>query len=214
MIKDFFTTNIWLKLASLVLATTLWFFVILSGRSEITIDIPVTFTNIPEDIEIVDYPKTVNVTIEGQETLLKDLKRAKTSAVVDLRNARVGKSFYTLSKDNIKIPKTLVITSIDPETISVKMEKRLRKSVRVKPYIVGMPEKGFAITDIQVHPDTVIIEGPRSAIRKILNVKTEPIDINGINNDLTYKASLNLDNDYIKKNINKVEVNISVKKIQ
>jgi len=214
MIKDFFTTNLSLKLASLILAITLWFFVILSGRSEITIDIPVTFTNIPEGLEIVNYPETVNVTIEGQETLLKDLKISGTSAVIDLSDARIGRSFYTLSKDNIKLPRTLIITSIEPETISVKMEKRMRKSVQIKPYIVGMPEKGFAIVDIQVRPDTVIIEGPRSAILNISSIKTEPIDINGINNDLTYKANLSLSNEHIKKNINKVEVNILIKKIQ
>jgi hypothetical protein len=57
------------------------------------------------------------------------------------------------------------------------------------------------------------VEGPKSLVRKIYSVKTEPIDINGLNTDLQYKANLDLENSTIRKKINKVEVNITVKKL-
>ena len=214
MIKDFFTTNIWLKLTSLVLAILLWFFVILSGRSDVTIDIPVNFINLPPKLEIVDFPQTVSISIEGQERMFKDLKKININAVIDLSEAKTGKSFFTMTRDNIELPKMLTIRNIDPETVSLKIEDQLIKKVDIIPDIVGTPEKGFAIVEVISSPDSFIIEGPKSLIRKIRRVKTEPIDINGINSDLTYKANLILTNSNIRKNINKVEVNISVKQIK
>ena len=213
MINNFFTKNIWLKAASLVLAIAMWFFVMLSGRSEITLDIPVSFTDLPPAFVAVDYPKSVSVSIEGQERIIRNLRQNEIQAVIDISGIKTGKSFFTLSKDNIKLPKTLIVTGIDPETVSLKIEPQLKKTVKVKPAVIGLPEKGFKILEVKVEPAKLELEGPRSMVRKIYTVKTEPIDINGINDDLIYKANLNISDSRIKKSINKVEVSISVKKI-
>lgn len=214
MRKSFFTTNIELKAASLILAVVLWFFVILIGRSEITIDIPVIFKNAPANLEVVDAPQEVSVTIEGQERIVKQLKQSEINAVIDLDGSKAGRVFFTLSKENIKLPKTLVITNIDPETVSLMLETQLKKVVSVKPYVVGLPERGFAIMETSVTPETITVEGPTSIVRKIRTIKTEPIDISGINNNLKYKATLNIANSNIRTNTNKVEVTISVRKIR
>jgi len=210
--KKFFTTNIWLKLASLIMAVALWFFVILSGRSEVTMDVPVKFINIPDKFEIVDYPKAISITIQGQEQLLKYLKPDEINAVLDISNAKTGRSFFTISKGNIKLPKSFLVTGINPETFSLTIEGQLKKTVSVKPHITGAPEKGYKIAAIRVEPVTVILEGPASAVSKIDVVRTEPIDINGINSNLVYKANLDLSDPLIKKNINKVDIRLSLEK--
>jgi len=214
MNSNFLATNIWLKLSSLVFAVLLWFFVILSGRTEIAVDVPVAFVNLPPGLEIVDSPKKVSLVIEGQERLIRSVKQKEINASIDLSHTKAGKSFFTLTKENIQLPKMLTINSIDPETISLLIEAQLMKTVPVKPAVVGLPQKGFAIVEINVVPDTINLEGPKSAVAKIYTIKTEPIDINGINTDLSYKANLNLADTTIKKSVNKVEVNITVKKIE
>lgn len=214
MIKDFFTTNIWLKLASLLLAIALWFFVILSGRSGVDIEIPITYMNLSPELEMVDSPQTVSVSVEGQERLLKKIRSKEIQAVVDLVNAKAGRSFFSLSEENIKLPRTLELISINPEIISLTIEKQMRKTVSVKPAIVGLPEEGHAIIEMKVVPDTVIIEGPRSVISKLYTLKTEPIDITGINSDLRYKAGLSIPNSNLKSNTQKVDIYISVQKIR
>ncbi len=212
--NNFLTTNIVLKLASLIFAIVLWFFVILSGRTETTIDARVVFTDLPQGLEIVDTPKTVTVVIEGQKRHLRNLRKNEISAEVNLDSAGEGKSFVTLTKENIVLPKMLTVTDIDPETISMRIEAQLKKTVKIKPSVVGLPQKGFAIVEITTVPNKIELEGPKSAVKKIYAIKTEPIDINGINTDLKYKANLNLSDTNIKKSINKVEVNITVKKIE
>lgn len=214
MKKNFLTKNIWLKISSFILAVALWFFVILSGRSGIFMDIPLMYIRVPQGFEVVDFPKTVNVNIEGQERLLKNLKHNEINAVIDLSNAKAGRSFYTLTNENIKLPKTLEVTSIEPQTISFTIEKQLKKTVSVQPAIVGVPERGFVIVDIKVVPERIDIEGPGNIISKIYNVKTEPIDITGLNNNLQYKAKINLINTNTKVSEQKVDVNIFVKRIK
>ena len=214
MIKDFFTTNIWLKLASLLLAIALWFFVILSGRSGVDIEIPITYMNLSPELEMVDSPQTVSVSVEGQERLLKKIRSKEIQAVVDLVNAKAGRSFFSLSEENIKLPRTLELISINPEIISLTIEKQMRKTVSVKPAIVGLPVEGHAIVEMKVVPDTVIIEGPRSVISKLYTLKTEPIDITGINSDLRYKAGLSMPISNLKSNTQKVDMYISVQIIR
>lgn len=214
MKKNVLTKNIWLKLTSFVLAITLWFFVILSGRSGIILDVPVMYDNIPTDLEVVDFPKTVSIHVEGQEQILKNLKQNEISAVVDLHDAKTGRNFYTLSPENVNLPRTVEVTNIDPQTIGLTIERQFKKTVSVQPSIEGLPEKGFVILEIKVDPEILILEGPRSIVSRINNVKTEPIDINGLNRDLQYKAKLNLPNSGLRANIQKVDVNILVKRIK
>jgi hypothetical protein len=151
--------------------------------------------------------------MEGQERLISRLRQNEISAVIDLSHIKAGRSFFTLTKDNIKVPKTFAVKSIDPETISIKIEPQLKKTVSVKPSITGLPEKGYAIVEVSVTPKEIELEGPKSIISKIYKIKTEPIDISGINADHKFKTNLALTDTNIKKSLNKVEVNITVKKI-
>jgi len=214
MIKDLLTKNLELKIASLVIAIALWVFVILSGRSNMTLDIPLQITNLSEGLVVVESPKTVRVNIEGSKNLLKTLDTGDISAIIDLSDAGPGRVFFNLSRSNISIPKTLVVRNIEPETVSVMVEKKMKKRVKVRPSITGLPAKGYIIDEVRVDPDSIIIEGPRSLILEVNSVRTEPLDISGINTDIQYRAGIDIDDPRIGRNINKVTVHISVKKIE
>lgn len=211
--KNFLTQNIWLKAASLILAAALWVFVILSGRTEISMEAPIVYSGLKPKLDMMDSPKEVNITIEGQASLLQNIRRGDIRAVIDLSEANEGRSFYTLTKENFELPRTMLLTDIDPETISVTIESELKKQIPVKPVIVGRPEKGFTIFEIKVVPENIVVEGPKSLIMKIYSVKTEPIDINGLNTDLQYKANLDFESPPVRKKVNKVEVNITVRQL-
>ena len=143
-----------------MLAIALWFFVILGGRTGVNIDIPIMYINLPETLEVLEPQKSVKVSLEGQERLLKNIRQNEISAVIDLSEAKAGTSFFTLTKDNIKIPKALRVIKLDPQTVSLTIENHLKKSVQVKPAIIGLPAKDFSIVEINVDPELVVIEGP------------------------------------------------------
>jgi YbbR domain-containing protein len=212
MIKEIFAKNIWLKVASLVLAIILWYFVVMSGHSVIVLNVPVNFINMPQEIEMVDMAKTVRLGIEGQEWAIKGINQEDISVVVDLATAKAGKSMYPLSSEDIKLPKRLVVKSIAPQTISLVLEERMHKKVSVKPVIVGLPAKGFSIESIKITPDKVMIEGPNSIVKRIYSVKTEPLDVTGTVEDLHFTAFLDMTKPNVRSDTKEIEVQIYVNK--
>lgn len=126
-LNRFVTTNFLLKVISLILAIILWFFVVSRGHSVVVVDVPVGFKNIPQELEIIDSTKTVSINVEGQERLLKNLKQDSISVIIDLKNAKSGEIYLPVLKDNVNLPKRLVVTNISPQRIKLVLEKRRAK---------------------------------------------------------------------------------------
>lgn len=212
--RRFITTNPLLKLISLGLAIALWFFVVSKGRSGIIMDIPIGFKNIPPELELVDATKTVTINIEGQERLLKNLKEDNISVVIDLKNAKKGEIYSLISEDNIRLPKSLVITKISPQRVKLILEEKLKKQVPVRPVIIGSPAEGLIVRNVEMIPKTVVIEGPANTITKIYSVKTEPIDITGVTEDIQYSASLNITKKNVRADVSEVKVNVYFRRVK
>lgn len=209
--KKFITTNPWLKLASLVLAAILWFFVVSKGRSVIVMDVPVGFKNIPPNLEIVNGAETVSVNIKGQERLLKKLKQEDVSVIIDLNNAAKGNKIYPLSTDSVMLPNTFTATEISPQAVKLHLEEKVRKRVPVRPIIIGSPAQGFSIKKVEVVPRMIEIAGPESLIAKIYSVKTEQVDITGVNSDLQFRVYLDITRKNVKVENPEVEVKVVVR---
>jgi len=212
--NKFITTNPWLKLASFILAVVLWFFVVSKGRSVIIMDVPIVLKNIPAKLEVVDKPKTISISIEGQERLLEKLRREDISVFIDLRNVKKGKKFFPLTADNVALPNTLTVKEISPQNVKLLIEERVKKRVPVRPIIVGSPAKGFLVEDVTVVPEMVEIMGPESLVAKVYTLKTEPIDITGITSSLQYSAHLNIIKENLRVDTHEVEVKIDISKVK
>jgi hypothetical protein len=211
-LSTFITVNPVLKLTSIILAVVLWFFVVSQGNSIIVMDVPIGFKNIPLQLEVLDGPKSVSVSIKGQERLLKKLRQGDVGAVIDLSDVKKGNMFFPLNADNFTLPNTLTVTDISPQTIKLRLEEKITKNVPVRTIIVGSPARGFTVNKVEVIPKMIEIKSTESIIEKTYSVKTEPIDITGITGSLNYNAFLDVDK--IKVSVPKVQVNITVTEVQ
>ncbi|TNF52187.1 hypothetical protein EP227_07735, partial [bacterium] len=188
--NKFFTTNPWLKLASLLLAVVLWFFVVSQGNSVIVMEIPIGFRNLPSHLEVLNGPKSVSIGIKGQERLLKKLRQGDVSISIDLSEGTKGRRFFPLSSENVTLPNTLTVTDISPLTIKLNLEEKVTKTVPVRIIVVGTPAQGYKVSRMDVIPKMIEIGGTESVIGKVYSVQTEPIDITGISSNLSYRAYL------------------------
>ncbi|MBI4709864.1 MAG: YbbR-like domain-containing protein [Nitrospirae bacterium] len=211
---SFITANPLLKLISFTLAVALWFFVVSKGRSGIIMDVPLGFKNLPPGLELVETAKTVSLTIEGQERLLKNLKQDNISVAIDLKNAKKGETSFLIAGDDIRLPQSIVVTKISPQKVKLMLEEKLKKSVPVKPVITGLPAEGFAVKKIEVEPKTVEIEGPVNSVTKIYSVRTEPVDISDVTEDFHFTANLNITRKNVRADVSEVKVNIYVRRIR
>jgi YbbR domain-containing protein len=209
--KKFFLENLGLKIAAVLLSVVLWLFVTSRGQSEISLDVPLEFKNIPSGLEMVNHgTKTVSLSIKGQERLIKNVKPSNVRVAVDLSKARRGEGIYYIDREDIKLPHAITITNINPSSVRVVTEETVSKTVKVIPVVTGEPEKGYYIKSIDVLPQYVVIEGVRSEVIKTGNIKTEPIDITGFNESFSQDLKLDLTGRNIRSKINNVTVKVVI----
>jgi len=191
-LRKLFFKNIGLKITAILLSVLLWIFATSRGLSEIALDIPLEFKDIPPGLELMDHNiKVVSLNIKGQDRAIRNIRPSDISVFIDLSKAKEGEGNYFINKNNIKLPPAVTVTNITPSFVKVLLEGTITKSVRVIPIIVGTPEAGFYIKSISIVPENVIIEGARSKVNMFDRIKTEPLDITGFKE--TFSKNLDLD---------------------
>ncbi len=209
--RKFFLENLGLKTAAVLLSVVLWLFVTSRGQSEISIDAPVEFKNIPTGLEVVNHGvKVISLNIKGQERLIKNVKPSDIRVYIDLSKSKKGESIYYLTRDDIKLPHAITVMNISPSSIKVITKETITKTVKVRPVIIGDPEKGYYVKSIEAVPQTVVIEGIRSEVGKVNNIRTEPLDITGVNETLTQDLKLELTGKNIRARMNDIKVKVVI----
>jgi YbbR domain-containing protein len=209
--RKFFLDNLVLKIAAVLLSVALWFFATSRGQSEISIDVPLVFRNIPSGLEMIDNNiKTISLNIKGQERPIKNIKLSDIVIYIDLSKAKKGKSIYYVTRDNIKLPHSLTVLNINPSSVKVIIEDTITKTVKVRPVITGEPEKGYYVKSVEVAPEIVVIEGVSSEVRRFNTIKTEALDITGSNETFTQELKLDLTGKNIRAKINVIKVKVVI----
>jgi len=184
--------NFGLKVTAVFLSIVLWVFVTSRGQSEISLDVPLEFTDIPPGLEIVSHSaKVISLNVRGQERLLKNIKPADIRVSLDLSKAKKGESTYYIHREDIRLPHAVTLGNLNPSNVKVTTEETVRKTVRVIPIVTGEPGKGAMVRSVSVTPPSVEIEGIRPEIARISALKTEPLDVTGMNE--TFSQDLKLD---------------------
>lgn len=185
--------NLGLKIAAVLLSIALWFYVTSRGQSEIPLDVPLKFVNIPVGLEIANSPvKTVSLYIKGQERVIRSIKPSDAKVILNLTNAKPGENMFYITREDINLPHVVTVTSINPSSVKIMTEKTVSKAVKVIPVVVGHLEKDFFVKSISVEPQYILIEGTRSEIKKTNNLKTEPLDITGLTDTIIQDIKLDV----------------------
>lgn len=189
-LKNWFLKNIDIKLLSLFLAIILWVY-IAGGENpmiENFIDISLTQTNLSEDLAIKEFPTNASVGIKGPRNIINNISSHQINGIVNF--SEISKEGVYKLKVEVAPPKKTQITRIIPSEIKVEVEKVLTKEVEVEYSLIGVPEKGYSLTDEpQFNPSKVNIIGAQSVLE---NVKQTicAIDISGIKEDLSRKIKV------------------------
>ena len=208
-IKKRVLENIWLIVFALVTSISLWFFMTYKGQSETVVDASIEFKNIPKGLEILKQNiKKVNLNIRGHERLMKNLNPAELRVVVDLTNAKQGEITHYFDKDNVTVPKAIKVLRIEPNHMKITLDESISRSLPVKALVVGSPAKGYTIQSIKVFPHSVTIEGPKTEVTKVRLIRTEPIEIAGLDSGFSVNARLNTNGRNIR--IDPPEVNVII----
>lgn len=203
--------NLGLKISAVLISVFLWLFITWRGQSEMAFEAPVEFKNVPATMGLVNSANIkVNVTIKGQERLMKNVRTSDIRVPLDMGKAKKGEGIYYINKNDIKLPYAMSVISINPSSLKIMLDETVAKTVAVTPYINGSPQKGFYVRSVTVEPKSIKIYGLRSELRKIAELSTEPIDISGLTEDVVQELNVDIAGSSIRSDVNSVKVKIVI----
>jgi YbbR domain-containing protein len=172
--------NAGLKLLSVVLAALLW--LVVSGEQivERALRVPLEFTNLPAQLELVgDPPNLVDVRVRGSSGTLSRIAGGELVAILDLHAARPGQRLFHLSNADVRTPFGIQVVQVTPSNVSIRFEASVTKVVPVVPGVEGEPASGYAIGMVTADPAMVEVIGPSSALNGLTEAITEPVSVAG-----------------------------------
>ncbi|HEX2965590.1 MAG TPA: CdaR family protein [Syntrophorhabdaceae bacterium] len=174
-LKNYILDNWKLKLLSLLLATMLWFVVFLMGETKKEMSVPVTTTNLRKDNVIMRLDSTtVDITLTGRVSVLKDVKVNDIRVSLDLANVQEGENIFNISKSNVQIPRGVQIDDIRPSSIKIDIDAIVEKKLKT---VVRLSERLAGKYDVQSWgPASVTARGPRRILEGETMIETLPVN--------------------------------------
>jgi YbbR domain-containing protein len=173
-----FRHHLGLKFVSIALAALLWVAVAGEQTVERSLRIPLEFTNLPSQLEVIgDSPTVVDIRVRGSSGALNRIATGELVAVLDLRSARAGQRLFHLDGDDVRTPFGVDVVQVNPSTVSMTFEPSGNKVVPVVPSVEGEPADGFVVGTVTAEPSTVEVLGPVSVLSKLTQAITEPVTV-------------------------------------
>ncbi len=170
-----------LMLISFFLALFLWYFVVGEDKVDMNVTIPVEIVNMPRGLVISNkFKKQLEVTVSGPRSLIRAMNDQYVRRTIDLSSVEPGKFEVENRPDNMKMPRGISILRVQPQTLTLLLERELRKKLPVTPQLHGSPAKGFELLSVTLEPMQIEVAGPESVLGPESEILTNTIDISGL----------------------------------
>lgn len=175
-----FFRNFWKKTFAVLIAVILWFVANVEFDVEKSVDVKVKYSDLDPELIITNKPpEEINLRLRGPRSLLSSISNSNIVINLDLEDIKSGVSKFDIQEDQINLPREVDIMAISPAEVTLNVDEKMTKTVRVEPNI-SMPDKGFRVVDQPaVNPGKVKITGPRIIVSDLEKLETNPISIAG-----------------------------------
>ncbi|HEX9779572.1 MAG TPA: CdaR family protein [Geopsychrobacteraceae bacterium] len=210
------TENWMLKLTSLVFAMILWMFIMGERRLEVGYAIPLHLQNVPKALLVAnEVPSQVDVRISGPRTLLLKVNPNDMSIVVDLTDLQPGLTTFKRLEERLNLPSGLRVTRLSPSFIDLKLERIREKRVPIKVVLTGEPLPGYRVAGLKAIPEQALIEGAESELKRVSEVTTEPVDLEGVKESFSLLVPLLHEGNYTRfKDGKTTEITVAIEAIE
>ena len=201
-----------LKVVSLALATLIWIGVASESISEIVVEVPLEYRNVPLQSEILgDGTNTVEVRLRGPSRFIREIGSADISSTIDVQKLGTGETEVPLTAQNVSAPVGIEVLGVSPPRIRVTVEPTVTKAVPVAPTISGFPALGFLVTGSSVDPPSVTVQGPASRVQSLQRIQTTTIDVSEKRESIRVTTQLDPDDPYLRiTHIGPVTVQVAI----
>lgn len=188
MVKD----NLLLKLVSL-LAAILLAYSVNSDRnmSVMSFNVPIEIKNPPEDKVIMKPTRRLaQVTVRGPSFLVGPLVSSPPPLRIVVPDD-VGERFEaSLKGGDLSVPSMIEVVGVEPAAMELVFEPVERKDFKVEVPRVGQLPKELTLSKVDVEPKVATVKGPRSELKQLRFIESDPIDLSDISKTETLTLNL------------------------
>lgn len=193
--------NLQIKIAALLFGICIWFYAISLHDFELTLDAPLVFLRIPDELAIASKPpQSISIRVSGN---LLDLIRMRSSGMraatitVDAARAEQGWAHFPITAENFSSPDFPNVQYIEGErarSVEVEFDTKIHKNVPVRLAAEFTPAKGYTfISAPSIKPSEIVFQGARAVITPLKSIQTKSNLFKNITQNASFKIALDLD---------------------
>lgn len=185
--------DLWiLRLVALLISVLLWITVLGGKRIEITKTVNLDY-QMAKDLVIANkYPLTVVFRVIGPRAFLKEFEDRAISIPLDLRDAKVGEYDVVIREEMLDVPLGLKVVSVNPQIISIKIDRAVTKRVPIRAIFAGQLPQGMRVSRVTMMPSTIEVRGAQSRLQTLDAIPTEAISLSANSLRQEFDTSISL----------------------
>ncbi|SYZ74823.1 hypothetical protein TRIP_C90451 [Candidatus Zixiibacteriota bacterium] len=193
--------NLWVKLASLILAGLLWFHVATNKVYQQDVLMPLKQVDLTGKLLLAEPPPEsvmVRVTATGKKLLQSNWRTGGLKLLINrsqpgrFKTELNPSNFSLINGDKIEISEVLY-----PREYEFECDRKQEKRLPVRSRIVAVPDDGFAVSGPDsISPDIVTVSGPADQIKDLAYIDTKYEILKGARNDITMRIPIEKPNIY------------------
>ena len=169
-----------LRFLAVALAILAWAFISLDRERQGERAVVATVQySLPDNLVLLDPVETVNVRLSGPESSFSNLNPFQVFVVVDLTDETEGATEVRLTPTDIIRPGGLQVVSIEPNFLTLDLDSISSEMKPVIARLAGEPSAGAVAGIPSVTPESVLVSGPTSVLRRIATIDTRPVNLTG-----------------------------------
>jgi YbbR domain-containing protein len=180
--------NKWVvRIFAFLTACALWLYVMNEQNPVIerSFTVPLTKTNLAENMVVNNIPETVIVKVKGTRTVISSAREKDILAYIDFSNATKGRhGFDIMAKSTVGD-----IVEVSPKTIFLDLDTISERTMDVEARIVGIPGSGVTVGKLELDPVKVTVSGASNRLANALKV-IALVDITGKDKNFEDYANL------------------------
>jgi YbbR domain-containing protein len=192
-LADVKNKNYHIAIFSTIFAAALWLSVNMGYEYQTSLSVPVVLQNVKANRALArPIPQNVNIKIQTTGWQLVGLYFVPAPQyALDLADVTNRISFNT-SKDvpeRLNLPHEVRTLEIKPDTITVVLDEKIKKSVAVEPVVQMSFREGYGLVgEIKSVPDSISLTGARSLLDRIDRWQTVPRTFSNLKSDVNARV--------------------------
>lgn len=181
---------------SFIFAVLVWISVNLGNEFQTTFEIPVRIENLPKGKAVASLlPTSMRLTVRGTGwKILNAILSPNLRYSIDFSRISSRDTLFTFRQisEQVALPRALQVVQTFPETVIVKIDERISKTVPLKPIVEVTYRNGFGLVGkITTKPEMITLYGARALLDNITEWETKEVSAADVFTPTKIEAPLN-----------------------